>query len=101
MKYTKPDIILQSVTRLEEKNAWEIKMRVIFRNIGSHILTLPIPMEKILDGGARHTLTMSEAADEAQRIVITDLLATAALNADWLDENVRAAIYNAFPNARP
>ncbi|EFM60256.1 hypothetical protein BIBO2_3108 [Brucella sp. BO2] len=44
---------------------------------------------------------MSEAADEAQRIVITDLLATAALNADWLDENVRAAIYNAFPNARP
>ncbi|MFL4465855.1 MULTISPECIES: hypothetical protein [Brucella] len=101
MKYTKPDIILQSVTRLEEQNAWEIKMRVIFRNIGSHILTLPIPMEKILDGGVRHTLTMSEAADEAQRIIITDLLATAALNADWLDENVRAAIYNAFPNARP
>ncbi len=53
MKYTKPDIILQSVTRLEERNAWEIKMRVIFRNIGSHILTLPIPMEKILDGGVR------------------------------------------------
>ncbi|MFQ0812538.1 hypothetical protein AVM02_03960 [Brucella anthropi] len=101
MKYTKPDIILQSVTRREEQNAWEIGMRVIFRNIGSHILVLSIPMEKTLEDGTQQALTMSQAADEAQRIVITDLLATAALNADWLDENLRETIYNAFPQARP
>lgn len=101
MKYTKPDIILQSATRLEEQNVWEIEMRVIFRNIGSHVLVLSVPMEKKLGDGTRRALTMSEAADEAQRIVITDLLATAALNADWLDENVREIIYNAFPQAKP
>lgn len=101
MKYTKPDIILQSVTRLEEQNAWEIK---IAGDFPKYRLAYPDPADPYGEnsgrGSAAHAHNVG-AADEAQRIIITDLLATAALNADWLDENVRAAIYNAFPNARP
>jgi hypothetical protein len=90
-------IRLDSITRDENGDVWDVELSVRFRDLGFKKYGLRVNQTIDHKEFPIRKRSMQDAADEAHRIVVTDLLRMVIANSEWLPEQTRGRITSAFP----